>query len=276
MVENLGGIRISTLTNHESDGTVLTKKRFDYSNNSNNSTGRLMNEVIYESIGSFTKHSDLTPGGSLCNAYSCGSVTLSATSRSTLGTTQGSVVGYDQVSEIIVSNVDDQVTAGKTVHYYHNVPHSESPNDMDHRKNGSEVKKEVYHADGRLLLSEEYSYSWDIEDDERERSFWKYRIVPSRNQDNKHYLFKDDNGIYFWDFVVRTAYTGFDRIFTESKYERGDVERMVNYTVYRSALKRKELFYDDSDMLIDTVISDEVYVYTVSYTHLTLPTTPYV
>ncbi len=259
--ENIGGIRIASITNHESGGALLTQKNYSYANDQGHSTGRLMNEPNYERGGSYEKFETIVLGGcTSCCAYSCENVTVSATSRSTLGTTQGSIVGYDQVSEIIVSTLNDTITAGKTVHYYHNVPHSENNDDMDHRKNGHELKKEIYHADGRLLLSEEYSYAWDIADNQREESFWTYRIVPAPDQDNKDYLYYDDMlDEYKWTEEINEA-SNYDYIVSTTKYKHGDFERMVNYTVYRSALKRKELFYDGMS-LIDTLITEQSYVY---------------
>lgn len=261
-VEDLGGIRMEELTNYESDGTILTRKRYEYDDAAGNSTGRLMNEVVYESISTNTTYpiNEIGGNGDPCEESQCSSVTVSATSRSTLGTTQGSIVGYDRVTEVLVSNVDPTSTAGHTVHHYINVPHSQNPNNLDHVRNGRETLTQVYHTDGRLLVSNETTYAWDVADNARETDFYTYRITPSSHQDNRRYLILHEGGYYFWsEEFDDTAGRQFSDVGT--KYEHGDIERMVNYTVYQSGSVRSEYFYDDADQLIDKLVTIENYSY---------------
>ena len=263
--ENIAGLRIATISSYDINGSLLTEKTYDYNYpGTSNSSGKLMNEPDYITIGSYEHHlvTMIPPCSGPCCSYECDRVTVSATSRSTLGTTQGSHVGYDFVTETIENGA---LTAGYTRYEFYNVPHSDNTNVLDHYRNGSILSEEVFTSGNQLVQRKEYKYSFDIGDDRRQDSYFHSGLIPSNTQDNQEFLARNPDGSYFWTEELDEANNADAYIVAPTKYIH-DFEIISDYTKYISSVCTTNYFYDEGNR---NVSHTQVFVYDDT-THLQL------
>lgn len=111
---NIGGLRISSISNYDADGTRLTKKRFDYL-----SSGILYTRPTYF----YTALQISFPCGSGGSCYPAGCPTGIASSSTLLplSSTQGSHIGYQQVKVLEVNEVE-ATTNGYRLYTYNTDP----------------------------------------------------------------------------------------------------------------------------------------------------------
>lgn len=255
-MEDVGGLRIREITDYDTDGSkVLKKRRYTYHG------GKLMTQPSYLSKSKYTKYLIPSLGQMECGTSECVTYTMSATSATPLGTTQGSIIGYDSVDEEVV---DGSSTTGKTTTHYYNETYADYDVSyaMDRIKNGKVTHQQHYHEDGRLLREEYTKYSYDIEDHDRESSFIMYSIVPTEEQSNKVHLYHLTNGNYVWthDPTTITQAKQDSGVYT-TRYEHARYERITNYTLYTASTTTKDYFYDANDNFVDTVVQTHTYAY---------------
>ena len=208
-----------------------------------------------------------------CNKdFTCTNHTIYASSRTHLGSVQGSHLIYSRVEEIIQSNTNSS-NAGKIVYYFHQEELPESRELYDVTENGQLQKREIYDANDKLLEKTEYSYSTDGPTDThlgRYRFFPRYAAIAMNNQDNHVQLCKKSDGSFEWLPLNQSLGDFVDRDVFRTKMERKQRYNIQVKWVYKTQEKRTQRFYHDNGTLLGDVVTTTDYTY--SDTMVTLPT----
>lgn len=109
-----GGLRIQKITNFTSGNAKANTKVFEYLEG-NNSSGVLLTTPEYSNYNyTYSYTAPLGDGSSGVEELECRSFNRTATNKSTIGTTQGSHIGYRSVTEYF----EESKLEGKTVYEY--------------------------------------------------------------------------------------------------------------------------------------------------------------
>jgi RHS repeat-associated protein len=266
----IGGARIKEIKNYLENGVVASSKQYKYClENSTTSSGLLLgSEPLYADLGtskSFASEYQCPTcsgaplgSGSFVTSKESQRITLYAVSRASLGSVQGSQVGYSRIEEI---------TDGKVVYHFRAV--KLSPTEWDDNDNGNLLKKEIFHANGKKLSEMTNVYTTDAR---RSAELISYSVDADPIQDNLNLLCKVQymvNGVasgapyYMWRSGSST--TNKISIITTNRYDTKF--RIGAGVVYRQSWKlmpsstEKQYFYDTGWNLTNTVVTttDNVY-----------------
>ena len=248
----VGGLRIATIEHFDCDGSLLTKRSWKYEKDGTNpanqsSSGKMLNEIHYTSFPIYEYHPVLMWGGSgTCNInFTCQRTTISATSRTALGTIKGSHVGYSRVEEIIEANDGSGETSGKTIYFFKN--EGLNPYGLkDDVENGLLTRKELYDSDGKILDKEVYTYSTDEGEKRRRAVFFGFRVGAKNIQDNKIFLCTNNAGQFFWTEESGNG-TCVEQMVFPTKFERRNTEHLQRW-VYQSEKTSTRYFYNGSTL----------------------------
>ena len=261
-----GGLRIEEIKNYHASGQVAYTRTFNYNKEgSSASSGKLLTEPLYFYVGirenyPLAYYNPNNPGACTVAAadYTCSQITLYASSRSVLGSVQGSHVGYSRVEEVYV---------GKTVYFYENQPLTLTH--LEDSDNGTLLKKEQYNSGGQILVRNEYTYSYQApyNDARRLASFTAFRVEPMTIQDNRILLYQfgsnPNTANYSWNTVTDPitgyfTYASFKSKFLVQAYSinqswnhlRKDTETRWFYNVVPAATVSTVTDYENTDIKV--------------------------
>lgn len=260
-----GGLRIESIEHFDCDNSLLLKRSYKYVKDgtypaNQSSSGIMLNEPTYTVSALYNNCPiPLLGQGNTCNTnYTCERTTISASSRSTLGTVKGSHIGYSRVEEIIEANDNSGQTSGKTVYFFKN--QKLSPFGLkDDVENGLMTKKEIYDADGNILDESTYIYSTEENETRKDPVFFGFRVVPKQTQDNKNHLCKNASGQYDWYPEQQTSGC-VEEAYFQTKFERQFTEHKQRW-VYQSEMTNTRYFYDENDNLTGQISTTTDYIY---------------
>lgn len=261
-----GGLRIEEIKNYHATGQVAYTRTFNYTKEGTSaSSGKLLTEPLYFYVGTRVNYPLATynpnnPGS--CNPasadYTCSQITLFSSSRSALGTVQGSHVGYSRVEEVL---------AGKTVYFYENEPLQLTH--LEDSENGTLLKKEQYNSAGQILARNEYSYSYQApyNDIRRQSSYTGFRVEAMTTQDNQILLYQlgsnPNTSNYVWQTLTAPAPSYYAYALFKSKFQvqaysinqswnhlRKDIETRWFYNVTPAASVVTTTEYQNTDIKV--------------------------
>ena len=259
------GLRVQSVESYDCDNTLLTKRSYRYVKSGTNpanqsSSGRMLNEPNYTETTTYKNCFIPLIGGGSCNTdyNECARITISASSRSTLGTIKNSVVGYSRIEEIIEANDGSNETAGKVVYFFKNEPLNQF-GAKDDVENGLLIRKEVYNALNTLLDKSIYIWSTDEGESRKDQLHSAFRVIPEPIQDNKPVLCQDINGYYDWrregddmDCVAQHTFP--------TKFKRQSTQHIQKW-VYQSERINTRYFFDGVGNPTGSVTVTTDYVY---------------
>lgn len=161
-----GGLRIASISHHDSDGALLRRQEYDYSGEDGQTSGKLLlpvPKVVQRPLLVGFESQIVTPGAAMISS----TYALDQWKRFTLSfsvkipaftSLMGTPVGYSRVS---VKEVKDDIPHGTTVTCFHNIPATHYFLDVylfDHLMNGKEQKRCYLDSNGRMVRQEEWSY----------------------------------------------------------------------------------------------------------------------
>ena len=122
-----GGLRIKSITDFNTDNSIVKKRRFSYNYQQDKLGTGTPQTYSYGRLMAFPSYARLEPivastMGTGQNGYNCESLTLTGSSNSSVtSATTGNIVGYDTVTEFTIDPVSGS-DIGKTVYAYFNSP----------------------------------------------------------------------------------------------------------------------------------------------------------
>ncbi len=256
-----GGLRVSSISHYESDGSLLREQKYDYTNKDGATSGKLllplpkvMRRDIYTGIS--TNNSTVT-SYALDKWYK---YTLSSAVRLPVITSlHGTNVGY---SRVIVKDVGNNVMNGETVTTYHNEPSTNWYNEIylfDNYRNGKMIDCTIKDKQSRIVQKHE----------------WKYSPVKSSSMINS-YAMDVAPGIVdspFWALLPLMRYQVYGYPFitewnklqeetvTDYFYENGDTTQISHVTQYEYNVNN----HRPSSITRTTSVSDEILKTEIKY-----------
>ncbi|MBO9563694.1 MAG: hypothetical protein J7621_13010 [Niastella sp.] len=199
----VGGIRVKTITDYSFNGVAARAKKYTYLSDNGTGSGRSGVFPFYHTYSSFRHH--LMPyhfDPEDCEMpqqnddHTLYTISVSASSIFSLGSFQGSHLGYTQVTESQVDLVNNQ-TLGKTVYNYS----YSAPFPVDENiENGDLVRQRIYRNDGKLL--QEIANTYNTTDGDVLNTV---SVKSLEEQSNKTYYCKTSGGAYIaygiWDII---------------------------------------------------------------------------
>lgn len=244
-----GGVRIRTISNYaDREGTLLTTvRRFDY-RDGNLSSGRLVSNVQYhnyEYAYSYMKMTGSNGGFPVYKPVTCQYMVYTSSGKVALGVTQGSSIGYSQVT--VYEN--DVQLSGKTVYEY------TSPRDYVDAidQNAGTVNSNDYKR-GLLVRQTDYVY--------RDKQYLKVKKLENSYHFNDSFnyqlhglgtRFKDEDRINLSHRFYEGIYAHTSRWF----YRSGSVETFYGQSMMDSLSTATTYLYENNNHLQPTQIITE-------------------
>ncbi len=179
----IGGLRIRKIVDYTNIGIKASVRSYEYTNADGTSSGILFTEPIYQTSSGYQYYSPQS-WGTGTEAYGCNFMDISSSSRITLGSFQGSHVGYSRVLEYTL-NASDVKSNGWKEYVYSNQAYANP--DEEEITNGDLLTEKAYNQSGVLLTETTNTYTVDSRN---AVSFRGYKVLPAAAQDNKMRLVK--------------------------------------------------------------------------------------
>lgn len=247
----IGGVRLKSIKHYDRNNVFLKGRKYAYVKNSSESSGIIVQEPRFEEIGSYTFNSPNMYGGcnpsTDCCDYMYTSVRLTASPSFPLGSFDGSFYGYSRVEEIdLLNNSETQIEGKRVYHFYNN---RKTGTDVDVIENGKLTKLEIFDANGLVVKRELNEYAFDIGENQREESFYGFKVESEPAQDNKNKLVLLNDGSYVWTQNTASLTNEVSRSTYDSKWERSsnDYMRLVNYSSFLTQKVVFHYYYDNSN-----------------------------
>ncbi|APD06395.1 hypothetical protein UJ101_00858 [Flavobacteriaceae bacterium UJ101] len=228
----VGGAKIASLENYDANDQKLSSRTYDYHYSGNESSGILMNELIYNGKDFKIDNNGFSFKGGLTNTISSSSIIGIENSA------QGSHIGYSQVKETFTSNTNNFENTGYIINRYKN-----DANLVD--KHTSHKIYYNYPYTYRLSngsLRESVTYS----DDNKEKKRIQYQ-----------YLNENSNSKAQYKFYYQASGFG---VILNTPISTSSVSKVLNYSFYEKAFFPQKIIESK-----DGIIQEKNYRYNNRY-----------
>ncbi|NII29579.1 hypothetical protein HB364_31160 [Pseudoflavitalea sp. X16] len=251
----VGGVRVKKITDYSFNGVAARAKTYTYLSDDGTGSGRSGIFPFYQTTSSY--HHYFIPFQSApCEIrreneeYFLYTITVSANSIFSLGSFQGSHLGYTQVTESQTDLVNNQ-TLGKTVYNYSF--NGAFAND-ENIENGDLVRQRVYRNDGKLLQEISNTYNTTTGD-----VLNSVMAKPLQEQTNKAYYCRTSTNWYYpygdWEAppagcvefrtMPTVRYPETSSFFQQNKRMTQTIIKVYDEIRNEYLVTTKDLFYDN-------------------------------
>lgn len=156
-----GGVRVSQITDFDSDGAVVSSKKYSYLDENKTTSGRLLLPIKYHKFRQLKIGIGVTVPTLYWSTYTTSKFELYGNSYITLsGTTYGNNVGYDRV-EVETVTISGEGNGKEVLYFSNNLPYSYTNGISFYGSytNGDLKRRVVLDSAGDTVRVEEYTYS---------------------------------------------------------------------------------------------------------------------